>query len=355
MIRDLEKLVLRIDQDNTLQQLVQAQVLSQVTFRQQTYPIYSFTLGNKNPQSPVLFIVGGVHGLERIGSQLAWSLLKSTVDRLIWDQALHLILKNIRLVFLPLLNPVGYLHRIRSNGNGVDLMRNSPIIATEKTPFLLGGHRYSALLPWFQGQQGVLEQETDTLSRFFHQECDQSKCVIALDLHSGFGMKDRIWFPHSYTSKPFEKLAELHALVHLFEQTHPYHIYQIEPQSMGYLLHGDIWDYLYLQLMKKNPHVVFLPLTLEMGSWIWVRKNPIQIFSRFGIFNPIKKHRVKRTYRRHFLFYDFLIKALYSHSSWNLHSSEKKQYHYQKSLERWYPKEIQLNREVREYNELVKS
>ena len=24
----------------------------------------------------------------------------------------------------------------------------------------------------------------------------------------------------------------------------------------------------------------FLPLTLEMGSWIWVKKNPRQLFSR---------------------------------------------------------------------------
>ncbi len=124
-------------------------------------------------------------------------------------------------------------------------------------------------------------------------------------------MRDRLWFPFSNTVRPFDHLAEMHALTHLLEQTHPYHIYQIEPQSKGYLLNGDMWDYLYLDYISKNKGV-FIPLTLEMGSWSWVRKNPLQIFSRDGVFNPIKEHRVKRTYRRHHLLFDFLLKASYS-------------------------------------------
>ena len=69
-----------------------------------------------------------------------------------------------------------------------------------------------------------------------------------------------------------------------------HHRYVIEPQSRQYLAHGDLWDHLYLR-SRERPERVFLPLTLEMGSWIWVKKNPRQLFSRQGIFNPLVQHR----------------------------------------------------------------
>ena len=154
-------------------------------------------------------------------------------------------------------------------------MRNSPVQAIEKTPFLLGGHRYSDKWPWFQGEKGVLEEENKALVSLFQAQASQSRCVIAVDFHSGFGMRDRLWFPFSHTRTPFDDLPEMHALTSLFEQTHPYHIYQIEPQSKGYLLNGDIWDHLFLEFKKTNSGSPFLPITLEMGSWQWLKKNPL--------------------------------------------------------------------------------
>ena len=215
-------------------------------------------------------------------------------------------------------------------------MRNSPIVSTERVPFLLGGQRYSRKLPWYQGEVNVFENENQAIYEKFMQVSQQSKCLIAIDFHSGFGMKDRLWFPYSFTSSPFDQLAELTALTHLFEETHPYHVYKIEPQSKGYLINGDLWDYLYLELKKRNPEVVFIPLTLEMGSWSWVRKNPLQLFSKQGIFNPVKAHRLKRTYRRHHLLYDFLIKAIHSHTVWSQMDSLVKNNYYNAGLVRWY-------------------
>jgi hypothetical protein len=126
----------------------------------------------------------------------------------------------------------------------------------------------------------------------------------------------------------------MHALTHLFEQTHPYHIYQIEPQSKGYILNGDLWDHLYLNARRKADKV-FIPLTLEMGSWTWVRKNPLQLLSRDGVFNPIKEHRVKRTYRRHYMFFDFLLRALYSNQIWSELDFGLKDKHQSLGVERW--------------------
>jgi hypothetical protein len=93
-------------------------------------------------------------------------------------------------------------------------------------------------------------------------------------------------------------LAEVQALKSIFVQSNSYHRYVIEPQSAQYLAHGDLWDYLYLQALVQPDHI-FLPLTLEMGSWLWVKKNPRQLFSRHGIFNPLIEHRQQRVLRQH--------------------------------------------------------
>ena len=149
-------------------------------------------------------------------------------------------------------------------------------------------------------------------------------------------MKDRLWFPFSYTKKPFDFLPEMKAFSKLFEDTHPYHVYKIEPQSEGYLINGDIWDYFFLELRKINPEAIYLPLTLEMGSWNWVRKNPLQLFSKQGIFNPVKKHRLKRTYRRHNLLFDFLLKAIYSHPVWSSLDTDDREKFLSLAMESWY-------------------
>jgi hypothetical protein len=239
-------------------------------------------------------------------------------------------------VIVPLVNPVGYYKFKRSNGNDVDLMRNSPIKAIDKTPFLLGGQRFSKKIPWHQGEETALEEENRALYDKFLTCCSESKCVISIDFHSGFGMKDRIWFPFSYTNKPFDQLAEMNSFTQLLEETHPYHVYKIEPQSKGYLMNGDLWDYFFLELIKRNPEVTYLPLTLEMGSWNWVKKNPLQLLSKEGIFNPMKEHRLKRTYRRHHLLFDFLIKAIHSHNAWAKLSDENRQENFNAGSRRWY-------------------
>jgi hypothetical protein len=338
MIKDLEKLARLIEKEDILREFVEVQSLAQVELAGKKYPIFAFVLGSKRPEAPVIFITGGIHGLEKIGAQLAWSLLKTTLEKILWDKSLQNLLKNIRLVIVPLVNPTGFYGSTRSNSAGVDLMRNSPTKAVEKTHFLLGGHRISKKLPWYQGLEGVMEEETRAIVALFSSQAMKSRCVVALDFHSGFGLQDRLWFPFSFTSKPFDDLAEMHALTQLFEQTHPYHIYKIEPQSKGYLLNGDLWDHLFMMFRAQTRRGVFLPLTLEMGSWIWVKKNPFQLFSRQGLFNPVKEHRVKRIFRRHHLLFDFLLKAANSNEIWASLDQNLKNKHNSLGLARWYGK-----------------
>lgn len=336
MLFDLKKLSVEVEKHDDLKTMIRADESTIVRYKKSEYPIFTYTLGSSDPLAPVLFITGGVHGLERVGAQLAWSFLKTTIDRLKWDDSLKTLLQKVRIVVVPLVNPVGFYHYKRSNGNNVDLMRNSPVDAVDKTPFLLGGHRISEHLPWYRGPQNQMEIETKAIEDLFIAQAQKSPCVVAIDFHSGFGMKDRLWFPFSYTKKPFDFLAETFSITELFEQSYPYHIYQIEPQSEGYLLNGDLWDYLFLNYRKENPTGVFIPFTLEMGSWNWVRKNPLQLLSRQGVFNPIKEHRLKRTYRRHYLFLDFIQRALYSHDRWIHQHQEIRLKKLNQGLKRWY-------------------
>ncbi|CAH2929990.1 MAG: FIG011155: Zinc carboxypeptidase-related protein [uncultured Paraburkholderia sp.] len=50
-------------------------------------------------------------------------------------------------------------------------------------------------------------------------------------------------------------------------------------------------------------------MTLELGSWLWIKKNPRQLFSRQGFFNPVKAHRTARVLRRHANLLDFLARG----------------------------------------------
>lgn len=305
-----------VDHYQKYQDLADVRTHSFVEHDSKKYPLVSVRFGN--PKAPALVIVGGVHGLERIGAQLTISLLKSFYERLAWDTIAQDFLKSVQLVFVPLVNPVGYFEITRSNGDGIDLMRNAPIETEGKVPYLLGGHRFSNRLPWYRGES--VAQETEFLISVMKEVLADAPTVISVDIHSGFGFKDQLWFPYAYSQKEFSQLAELSLFFELFEKSHPYHIYKIEPQSKNYMTHGDIWDYCYLNF--KRPDQVYLPLTLEMGSWIWVKKNPLQIFSKTGLFNPMKQHRINRTMRRHRPLFDFLIHSLISHPVWSTYDSQ---------------------------------
>lgn len=292
------------------------------------------SFGSQSPTAPVLALFGGVHGLERIGSQVVLSLMRSFGERLLWDASLKETLTHIRILYFPMINPIGIYKRKRANPNGVDLMRNAPIEADSKPAPLLGGHRIGNWLPWYRGEQ--LEPENQAVIRFCQEQMFNSTAIVAVDFHSGFGSSDQLWLPYAGSKAPFPNLAEAHALLSSFERTYPHHFYKIEPQSLNYTTHGDLWDYIYKLYREQNPNGTLLPLTLEMGSWLWIRKNPVQFFSALGPFNPIKPHRRKRILRRHMTLFDFLIRAVRSPQFWTALTPEQKEKQQNLAQNRWY-------------------
>ena len=278
-------------------------------------PVLAVTLGNSDPGARAVGYFGGVHGLERIGARVVIAFLRSLLMRLRWDEALHDLLARVRLLFIPIVNPCGMASGTRANGQGVDLMRNAPVEALDRVPFLVGGQRISAGLPWYRGRGGEpMQAESAALCAAVAKELHGRPLALALDCHSGFGLRDRLWFPYAHRRAPIDHLAELHELHRIFTESHANHPYVFEPQSRQYLAHGDLWDHLYRESLGRGG--VFLPLTLEMGSWLWVKKNPRQLFSRTGIFNPHIEHREQRVLRRHMPLLEFAMHAAAGARRW---------------------------------------
>jgi hypothetical protein len=279
------------------------------------FPIHALHFGNGDRTQPALLVTGGVHGVERIGTHVAIAFLTNLVARMHWDELLQEALARARIIIVPLLNPMGMALGRRANGWGVDLMRNAPEPAQFGTP-LIGGQQLSPMLPWYMGHRELgMEIESATLVRFVEAELFACPLSIALDLHSGFGLVDRIWYPYARTREPPPDFARIAALSQLLDATLPNHVYKVEQTARVYTIRGDLWDYLYDRSRSAGAGVL-LPLTLEMGSWSWVRKNPLQGLSTLGRFNPIKPHRHRRTLRRHLPLLDFLLHAVIAHRAW---------------------------------------
>lgn len=298
-------------------------------------PIYKISFGSEDPKAPVLGFIGGVHGLERIGSQVCVSLLNSLSHLVMWDDSIQETLKHVRIFFIPTVNPIGIYRKTRANPRGVDLMRNAPVEG-EKPAKWVGGHRYSPRIPWFRGHEGEpMEVESQALVDAVEKEIAQSSVAITMDVHSGFGFQDRVWFPYAKTVKPFPDLPSAFQLKELLDKTYPYHFYRFEPQAHSYTTHGDLWDYLY-DRHREQKRGVYMPLCLEMGSWMWVKKNPWQIFLADGPFNPMKLHRLRRILRRHNTLMEFLIRAVKSQDSWVTADRNLQSQREQQAKELWY-------------------
>lgn len=341
----LERVLVRLKEN--VGDLARVQIEATVPYDGVEFPIYSVVIGTEDKTAPCFGIFGGVHGLERIGAEVVVAYLQSLSETLAWDRALRARLENSRLVFMPIVNPIGMFLTQRSNAGGVDLMRNSPIIADSEPPFLLGGQTYSNILPWYRGETSSpekMETESRALCDLAFREILPSRCSLTLDVHSGFGAVDRLWFPYAKSKTPPPDLIQITAMKRLFDRSYPNHPYQIEPQAKAYTTHGDLWDFLYdehhAKTKRDRAKRIYIPWTLELGSWIWLKKNPWQLFSSLGAFNPMKPHRLKRILRRHLTLFDFLHRVVMSAEAWTNFDDDTRKKLERRATELWYETDI---------------
>ncbi len=302
--------------------LAKIRILNEVRVGGQTLPIHGLILGPDDKSLPTFGLFGGVHGLERVGTHVVLNYLSPLIEQLRWDETLRETFQKMRLVSIPIINPGGMYLGSRANPNGVDVMRNAPVdVSGEDLSQLhpiVSGHRISRRLPWYRGQLGApMEIETQTLIQFVKDEMLKSEFSLALDVHSGFGARDHLWWPYSRSrTEKFPHLDVVEKFRSTLQSAHPFHVYVVEPQSASYLINGDPWDYIFDEHIKMKNHSIFIPWCLEMGSWTWLKKNPKQLFFRGGIFNPILPHRYKRIMRRHRPLLDLMRQLTLHHKNW---------------------------------------
>ena len=164
-------------------QALRHEILTTVPHMTEQLPVYSLALGNPEPKLPAVVLVGGVHGLERIGTQVVLAYLQTLLQRLPWDKCLQHTLEHCCIYFVPLLNPAGMANGWRANGNCVDLMRNAPVECEEGAAWLVGGQRFSRAIPWHRGRADKMETESQTLVNYISHELFQRPfrwCWIAI-------------------------------------------------------------------------------------------------------------------------------------------------------------------------------
>ena len=83
------------------------QVIEQIHYKSHEFPIHCITLSSTEPDAPALAFFGGAHELEKIGSEVVISYMETISQLLDWDGEFLNRLEKSRLVFVPLVNPVG--------------------------------------------------------------------------------------------------------------------------------------------------------------------------------------------------------------------------------------------------------
>lgn len=292
------------------------ETLGSVDTRKGAQPLLRFELRDfKNSQedAPVFGLFAGVHGIEAVGVSILYAFLDHLLEQTLWNGQVQDLLRRIKIVGIPVVNPAGYFAGSRCNGNGVDLMRNSPVECSQPTPFV-GGHRYSARLPYFRGTNGF-EFESLRLLEVVERDLWNAPFSLSLDLHSGFGSEDYLWTPYAHRSGFPENWHHYEQIKCLLDRTLKNHVYRFEPQSVHYRTSGDLWDYLFMRALEQDGcQGLFLPLTLEVGSWIWLKKSPSKALRIRNYFNPAHPHRKRRVLRRHLLLLNFLANLVADYS-----------------------------------------
>ena len=218
---------------------------------------------------PIFGMFAGVHGIEAIGVKILHEFLRHILEQMSWNESIRELLRSVKIKGIPIVNPSGFRLGTRSNRNGVDLMRNAPIESDVQIPFV-GGQRISNMFPWFRGS-GVWEAENQILLNLLRSGFLHAKFSLCLDIHSGFGTNDFLWTPYA--------------------------------KQKGF---PPTWDK-YIVLKNSGGLQIFMPLTLEVGGWVWLKKSPLSAMRIRNYFNPVHPHREKRVLRRHLALLMFLV------------------------------------------------
>ena len=87
MLPELAQLQQLID---TAPPQLQVELLASIPHMAERLPLYGLQLGNRSASVPAVVLVGGIHGLERIGTQVVLAYLQTLLNRLPWTYACNI-------------------------------------------------------------------------------------------------------------------------------------------------------------------------------------------------------------------------------------------------------------------------
>ena len=82
---------------NASKEFLSHEILCHVFCDHDLLPVYALTLGNRAADIPCITFVAGIHGLERIGTQVVMAFLETLLKRLEWDLVFADILQQVRI------------------------------------------------------------------------------------------------------------------------------------------------------------------------------------------------------------------------------------------------------------------
>ena len=282
--------------------------LGEVDYKGYRTPVNAFFISHKpRPELPTIAFFSSFHGVEWIGSRVLVNFIEHLVREIKWDEDIKSLTEKVNICGILIVNPVGRIEGYRSNGNGIDLMRNAPVKAEHAIP-LLGGQKLSKHLPWYMGEG--LEKENEIVVKFLNDYVFPSSFKMTIDIHSAFLRRSRIWIPYASGKKlPAKEAALFRQLRKTLNGIYKYNPYKYEKQEDLYRTHGDFWDYNF----DRHNEVysgTYLPLTLEISSWNWTIKNFLKHWSLESLFSPDTRKESNAEYIKHIMVFDFLIRFM---------------------------------------------
>lgn len=284
------------------------------------FPIHMVQIGKdsairKNPVG----LIAGVHGLETIGIQVLLDFMEYIVNPKSSGYIPEIKSGKVGILCLPIANPGGVALKRRANPGGVDLMRNSGIDAEHPTPFF-GGHKLTRRLPYFRGKG--LQPESRSLLRLMAEYFYPiTKTVLpVLDVHSGFGAIDRVWWPYAKTDTFCEDQSAYEKVADYLKNQCGHGNLEYGSQSDSYQANGDLWDLVYDQfkgVQRAKDSSLLLPFTLEIGTWSSIKEEPSRIFKKKGIFNPTKANRQETITRYRGFLRDYVMLSSTKPKNWS--------------------------------------
>ncbi|MFH1223062.1 MAG: alpha/beta fold hydrolase [Pseudomonadota bacterium] len=269
-------------------------------------PMHAFFIGHKpDPKLPTVAFFSCFHGVEWIGGRVLLNYVEHLVRSMCWDEGIRDLISKMNICGIPVVNPVGRIEKTRSNGNGIDLMRNTSVTGERVFP-LLGGHHLSKSLPWYRGEK--IEKENKITMKFLDDHVFPSDFKITMDIHSTFMRRSRIWIPYASGKKLPEKEADVFAKIKkLLNSTYKYNPYRYEKQDLIYRTHGDFWDFNF-DRHKSDKKGLYLPMTLEISTAEWLFRNFITSWTFESLFNPSSRRESNQEYFRHITVFDFILR-----------------------------------------------